>query len=288
MDEINNADQAKCGVIMPISEIDGCDEQHWREVKSIVFEVITNAGFKPDLVSDAEDIGIIQKRIIQNIYQNPLIVCDVSGKNPNVMFELGLRLAFDKPTIIIKDDKTNYSFDTAQIEHLTYPRDLRYLKIIEFREKLKSKILGTYDKSQNDSTYTTFLKNFGEFTIPKLDTKEVSKEDFIIEELRDLKRQIVHLGRRQRELFYSDNIPHRDPSALCRVIDREIFLYIKKERGASAQMIYNYLMNEIQIKYSWLISGFSNSTLQGIITSRIDKLLNNEGPTINEEATTND
>jgi hypothetical protein len=36
----------------------------------------------------------------------PDYLCDVSGKNANVMFELGLRLAFDNPTIIIKDDKT--------------------------------------------------------------------------------------------------------------------------------------------------------------------------------------
>jgi len=32
------------------------------------------------------------------------------------MFELGLRLAFDKPAIIVKDDNTSYSFDTAPIE----------------------------------------------------------------------------------------------------------------------------------------------------------------------------
>jgi hypothetical protein len=34
------------------------------------------------------------------------------------MFELGMRLAFDKPTVIIKDDKTDYMFDTGIIEHV--------------------------------------------------------------------------------------------------------------------------------------------------------------------------
>jgi hypothetical protein len=53
----------------------------------------------------------------------------VSGKNPNVMFELGIRLAFDKATIIIKDDKTDYSFDTSVIQHIPYPRDLRHNQI---------------------------------------------------------------------------------------------------------------------------------------------------------------
>jgi len=118
------------------------------------------------------------------------VVCDVSGKNPNVMFELGMRLAFDKPTIIIKDDKTAYSFDTSPIEHLEYPRDLRFSKIVAFKESLKEKIIATLKKSQEDPHYTAFLKHFGTFTVAKLDTKELSKEDYIIEELKDLKKTI--------------------------------------------------------------------------------------------------
>jgi len=87
---------------MPISEIDGCSAEHWEDVLNILCEAIDEAGFKANLVSSSSDVGVIQKRIIQNLYNNPIVVCDVSGKNPNVMFELGMRLAFDKPTIIIK------------------------------------------------------------------------------------------------------------------------------------------------------------------------------------------
>lgn len=139
-----------CGIVMPISAIDGCLETHWSDVREIIDEAIEEAGFEPNLVSNADDVGIIQKRIIQNLYENPVVVCDVSGKNPNVMFELGLRLAFDKPTIIIKDDKTSYSFDTSPIEHLEYPRDLRFGRIVEFKEKLAEKIQATHEKSIND------------------------------------------------------------------------------------------------------------------------------------------
>ncbi len=89
-----------CGLVMPISAIDGCDESHWKEVEEIVHETVKHSDFVIKFVSDADDVGIIQKRIIQNLYNNPIVVCDVSGKNPNVMFDLGLRLAFDKPTII--------------------------------------------------------------------------------------------------------------------------------------------------------------------------------------------
>ncbi len=186
-----------CGLVMPISTLGECSEQHWQDVKAIHTEAIESAGFKSNLVSDADDTGIIQKRIIQNLYENPIVVCDVSGKNPNVMFELGLRLAFDKPTVIVKDDATTYSFDTASIEHLEYPQDLRFNKIMEFKESLKEKVKGTHKKATGDPSYTTFLKHFGTFRVAELQTEVASKEDFIIDELRELKRMVLRVDRKE-------------------------------------------------------------------------------------------
>jgi hypothetical protein len=157
---------------------------------SIIQESVGDAGFRPNLVSNADDVGEIQKRIIQNLYENPILVCDVSGRNANVMFELGMRLAFDKPTIIIKDDKTPFSFDTSPIEHLTYPRDLRFSQIVDFKIFLSEKIKLTYEKSQADEGYTPFLKNFGTFKVSSLDQKEVSGSEILMEELRDIRRLI--------------------------------------------------------------------------------------------------
>ena len=189
----------KCGLVMPISTIDGCDEGHWLEVRTILTDAIRDAGFDASLVSDADDIGIIQKRIIQNLYENPIVVCDVSGKNPNVMFELGLRLAFDKPTLIVKDDKTAYSFDTAPIEHLAYPRDLRFTPIVGFKRELSRKLKATYNTATNDPNYTTFLKHFGTFSVAKLESKEVPSDQIILEELRELRESVSLLSSRGPE-----------------------------------------------------------------------------------------
>jgi len=130
---IEENEQPVCGIVMPISEIDGCKESHWEDVREIIEDSINSAGFKANLVSEADDGGVIHKRIVQNLYDNPILVCDVSGKNPNVMFELGMRLAFDKPTVIIKDDQTSHCFDSGIIEHLEYPRDLRFNSILSFK-----------------------------------------------------------------------------------------------------------------------------------------------------------
>lgn len=198
---------------MPISAIDGCTESHWADVLEILREAIEDAGFEANFVSNADDIGIIHKRIIQNLYDNPVVVCDVSGKNPNVMFELGLRLAFDKPTVIVKDDKTSYAFDTSAIEHIEYPRDLRFSRIVEFKQKLAEKIKATHQRATSDPTYTTFLKHFGEFKVAKLEKKEVSGQEYIIDELRAMRASI----RRMEVTQSSRTLDHIRPHGATRI-----------------------------------------------------------------------
>ncbi|MGJ4959915.1 hypothetical protein ACQR1H_30025 [Bradyrhizobium sp. HKCCYLRH2015] len=186
--------QPICGIVMPISAMDNYSASHWSDVLEILSEALEDAGFEARIVSDGSDVGVIHKRIVQNLYEDPIVVCDVSGKNPNVMFELGMRLAFDKPTIIVKDNETKYSFDTASIEHLEYPRDLRFGQIVEFKEKLAEKVRATL-KASEDPGYTTFLKHFGEFKVAVLEQKEVPGQEYIIEELKNL-RQAIETTRR--------------------------------------------------------------------------------------------
>jgi hypothetical protein len=187
-----------CGLIMPISAIDGCSAEHWLEVKAIITESIdsiTDPKFVIKLVSDADDIGVIQKRIVQNVYNSEIVVCDVSGKNPNVMFELGMRLAFDKPIVIVKDDKTDYSFDTGIIEHVTYPRDLRFQRIVDFKKSLITKVGSTYTASVNKPDHSPFLKNFGKFQVASLNETEVTPDKLVLSLLEDLQTQVSLLRR---------------------------------------------------------------------------------------------
>jgi hypothetical protein len=182
--------QPTCGIIMPISLIENCPPEHWADVLGILKDICTTNNFIPNLVSDADDIGVIHNRIIENIYSSDIVICDVSCKNANVMFELGMRLAFDKPTIIIKDDLTGYSFDTSLIEHLEYPRDLRFTTINKFKDSLGKKITATYEKSKSDQNYSTFLKNFGKYKIAHLEDKEVSTDTFILNAIEELRRDV--------------------------------------------------------------------------------------------------
>lgn len=175
-----------CGIVMPISAMDEYSAAHWSDVKSIIEAAIKDAAFEPLLVSSADEVSVIHKRIVSNLYYNKMVVCDVSGKNPNVMFELGIRLTFDKPVIIIKDDFTDYAFDTSPIEHMTYRRDLRYADTLRFKADLTEKIKATSHAAEANPNYSPFLRHFGDFQLSKLTTEEVGLENLIRHELYSL------------------------------------------------------------------------------------------------------
>ncbi|GFM60377.1 hypothetical protein PSCICG_15370 [Pseudomonas cichorii] len=188
-----------CGLVMPISAMDGCTAEHWVEVKNIICEAvgdIEKLSFTTKLVSEQDDVGVIQKRIVQNVYSSDIVICDVSCKNANVMFELGMRLAFDKPTILIKDDKTDFSFDTGVIEHLLYPRDLRFSRMVSFKKTLAEKVVATYEAYTADSEHSTFLKNFGSFKIASLDQTVGTPDQVMLDMMQDLTREVARIGRK--------------------------------------------------------------------------------------------
>ncbi|QQP13035.1 hypothetical protein FJQ98_02885 [Lysinibacillus agricola] len=183
---------------MPIAPMFDYTAEHWLEVKSIITQAVSQVAdfkFKTDIVSNSDgEIDVIHKRIVQNLYNADIVICDISGRNPNVLFELGMRLTFDKPTIIIKDDKTDFIFDTGLIEHLTYPRDLRFNRIVKFQAELANAVIQTYKKSKNDPTYSTFLGNFGEFKVPALNQTPVSDvQQLILDEISSIRREVNSL-----------------------------------------------------------------------------------------------
>lgn len=178
-----NSAKPVCGIVRPIAGIEELAESHWLEVHDILCDAIKDSGFEPKLVSHASESGVIQKRIIENLYFSELVVCDISAKNPNVMLELGMRLAFDKPTIIVKDYETSFSFDISPIEHVLYRRDLRFGDVVRFKSELSKKIESTHKKSKTDENYSTFLRSFGDFKVAKLEKKMVAGEELVIDRL---------------------------------------------------------------------------------------------------------
>lgn len=115
-----------CFVIMPISDVDGYDKGHFTRVyEYIIKPACKNAGFEPIRADDTSKANVIIVDILQQVLKADMAICDISSRNANVFYELGFRQAFNKKTVLIKDNKTAMPFDISSVRTLSYNANLR-------------------------------------------------------------------------------------------------------------------------------------------------------------------
>jgi hypothetical protein len=119
-----------CFVAMPVTTPDDYaarlrDPNHFLHVLDHLFKpALTNAGYRV-IAPTARGAQLIHAEIIRNLEQADLVLCDLSGLNANVFFELGIRTSLDRPLALVKDKVTErIPFDLNTINTYSYDESL--------------------------------------------------------------------------------------------------------------------------------------------------------------------
>lgn len=134
-------EKPKCFVMMPFSDPIDYETNHFSKVfDQIILPAIINAGYEAVRVDQNKISDQIINKIIEGIVECDMAICDLSTNNPNVLYELGLRHAFDKPVVLIKDNKTSNIFDIQGISIIPYRSERLYDEVLEDVELITSAI----------------------------------------------------------------------------------------------------------------------------------------------------
>jgi len=60
------------------------------------------------------------QEIIEQLIKADLVIADISGANPNVYYELGIRHSVGKPAIVLLNQAENSPFDLVHTRHISY------------------------------------------------------------------------------------------------------------------------------------------------------------------------
>ncbi len=165
---MNKKDEKVCFVIMPISDVDGYEPKHFELVYQDIIKIACkNAGYTAIRADDVKQTNLIHKDILHKILESPMAICDLSSNNPNVLFELGIRQAFDKPTVLIKDTSTDFIFDLSPLRYTEYTRVQNYRDVLKSQELVGDAIKKT-EQSSEDSNNINSLINL--LSLPKAAT----------------------------------------------------------------------------------------------------------------------
>src|SRR6266542_268582 len=101
---------------------------------------------------------VIQQTIVSDLLQADLVVADLTEHNPNVMFELGMRMAQDKPIALVRAKGTGGIFDVDNMLRVyDYDPNLWRSTIERDTPAIKDHISATWANRDTDITYMKLL-----------------------------------------------------------------------------------------------------------------------------------
>jgi len=120
------SERPTCFVIMPISDVVGYEPGHFTRVYQFLIKPACElAGYDSVRADDASQTNLIMRDVLVRTVESDIVLCDLSSRNPNVLYELGIRQAFDKPVTLIMDTLTPWVFDIQGLRTQTYDAALR-------------------------------------------------------------------------------------------------------------------------------------------------------------------
>lgn len=169
-----------CFVIMPISDHPDYEVGHFGRVFEDIFSpACEQAGFRAVLANEVGQTNLIHLDVLQKLLDSPMVLCDLSSRNPNVLFELGVRQAFDKPVALVQDQYTPAIFDIAPLRYTQYRKERQYREVVEDQIKIARAITETkaaFDRNEGVNSIVRLLSLTQPATL--VDVPEASKDPF--------------------------------------------------------------------------------------------------------------
>lgn len=184
-----------CFIIMPFSE-------DLREVYNAVIKPsVEEVGLKCIRVDETEGSANIVRKIIEYISNARIIIADLTHKNPNVFYELGIAHALNNNTIVIAQDIAR-----------DVPFDVKSYKVIEYRDtmggatRLKTELIQAMRSIDKWSTSPSnpvqdFLPVTIKEKVPKIEHEELkSKLNSATQSLKETQKALSDLELERIEL----------------------------------------------------------------------------------------
>ncbi|MCY3726646.1 MAG: hypothetical protein OXF95_08420 [Rhodobacteraceae bacterium] len=127
IDRYPNIDRRSVSVMMSFDD-------KFNQINNTIKEAAEVVKLKAERVDDIWEKDAIIKDIVNLIDRSSIVVCDCTGKNPNVFYELGIAHTLGRDFIMITQNENDIPFDLKHLRFITY------LNNNEGREKLREEL----------------------------------------------------------------------------------------------------------------------------------------------------
>lgn len=161
--EAKGSSKLNAFVIMPFVEHDATHSLGFfaEVLRSLITPAAKEAGFNVR-TANRQGSDLIQSTIVNDLLEADLVIADLTEHNPNVLFELGMRMAEDKPVVLMKATGTKALFDVDNMLRVyEYNSNLWQTTIDKDLPSLRDFIKGSWDNRRSEKTYIKLLRSTG-------------------------------------------------------------------------------------------------------------------------------
>lgn len=276
----------ECFVIMPISDSEGYEIGHFRRVyDDIITPACNKAGYKAVRADDVVETNMIHMDVLKRLLESPMAICDLSSSNPNVLFELGIRQAFDKPVVLIQEIGTPRIFDIIPIRCLDYRKDFEYRQVKADQLAISNTILATQNAVEREGNINSIVQLLSLSPAKMKDLGQEGANPLLqvvmmeIEALRrDLNNKIQSLNDNKIDAFllkYQTELKCSDTGKYAKMMKKAESLISSKLSAEVMEGVALCKMLDASIKsYAETTTPFSSNIKINQFYQRIMKLLN--------------
>jgi|SRR6267142_402065 len=189
-------------------------------ISTVMKPTLEELQFEVHVPHEMTDPGSITRQVIEHLLDDELVVANLTGLNPNVMYELAVRHATGRPIVILAEGGTVLPFDVSDERTIFFTNDMTGVE--EVRPLFKAMV----EAAMRDQTPDNPIYRVRQAGVMR-DVAAGTPQQYIVDQLDAIRQQLTSLTA-PRSGGYGSSARQRTP--------RVMSPYIIKARGSDKQL----------------------------------------------------
>jgi hypothetical protein len=155
-------------------------------ISTVIKPALEDLQFEVYVPHQMTDPGSITRQVIQHLLDDDLVIANLTGLNPNVMYELAVRHATFRPVVVLAETGTVLPFDVSDERTIFFTNDMTGV------EEVRPLFTAMVEAAMRDQTTDNPIYRVRQAGVMR-DVAASTPQQYIVDQLEAIRQQLSHL-----------------------------------------------------------------------------------------------